>query len=91
VQQKKRNLASHSLMHTFVTLARLAGIPDIEIRALSGHKDAAVMGKYFHVSHVIDSDEARKKIEMSISVKNKQEIAEMKTVTNGEGYMDKRG
>jgi integrase len=67
-QQKERNLTPHSLRHTFVTLAQLAGIADVEIRALSGHKDAAVMAKYSHVSQVIDFAEARRKIEASVGV-----------------------
>jgi integrase len=65
-EQKERFLTFHSMRHTFVTLAQLAGIPDVEIRALSGHKDAAVMAKYSHVPQVIDFDEARRKIEATV-------------------------
>jgi integrase len=72
-EQKERFLTFHSMRHTFVTLAQLAGIPDVEIRALSGHKDAAVMAKYSHVPQVIDFDEARRKIEATVQVEKKSE------------------
>ena len=62
-QQKGRNLTCHSLRHTFVTLAQLSGIPDVEIRALTGQKNAKVMNRYSHVPQVIDFDAARKKLE----------------------------
>jgi integrase len=74
-QQKERNLTPHSLRHTFVTLAQLAGISDVEIRALSGHKDAAVMGKYSHVPQVINFEEARKKLDASVNIKQVQQAA----------------
>jgi integrase len=62
-QQKERVITCHSLRHTFVTLAQLSGIPDIEIRAMTGQKSAQVMGIYSHVPQVIDFDKARKKLE----------------------------
>ena len=62
-QQKERVLTCHSLRHTFVTLAQLSGIPDVEIRAMTGQKSAQVMGIYSHVPQVIDFDKARKKLE----------------------------
>jgi hypothetical protein len=43
----------------------------VEIRALSGHKDAAVMQKYSHIPQVIDFEEARRKIEASVQVEVK--------------------
>jgi integrase len=63
-QQKKRVLTCHSLRHTFVTLAQLSGISDVEIRAMTGQKSAQVMGIYSHVPQVIDFDKARKKLEL---------------------------
>jgi integrase len=63
-QQKERVLTCHSLRHTFVTLAQLSGIPDVEIRAMTGQKSAQVMGIYSHVPQVIDFDKARKKLEL---------------------------
>jgi integrase len=74
-EQKERFLTFHSMRHTFVTLAQLAGIPDVEIRALSGHKDAAVMARYSHVPQVIDFEEARRKIEASVQVTMKPKAA----------------
>jgi integrase len=67
-QQEERNLTPHSLRHTFVTLAQIAGIPDVEIRALTGQKSAAVMNKYSHVPQVINFEEARRKIDASANV-----------------------
>jgi integrase len=74
-EQKERFLTFHSMRHTFVTLAQLAGIPDVEIRALSGHKDAAVMQRYSHVPQVIDFEEARRRIEVSVQVEKKPTAA----------------
>ena len=62
-QQRERILTCHSLRHTFITLAQLSGISDVEIRALAGQKSAKVMNRYSHVPQVIDFDEARKKLE----------------------------
>jgi integrase len=59
-QQEKRNLSPHSLRHTFITLAQLAGIPDVIIRALTGQKSTEVMNRYSHVPKVINFDETRK-------------------------------
>jgi len=61
--QVARNLTLHGLRHTFVTLGRLSGIPDLVIQALAGHKSSAMMEHYSHASQVIDFDEARKKLE----------------------------
>jgi integrase len=62
-EQEKRDVTCHSLRHTFITLARLSGIPDVEIQALAGQKSAQVMAKYSHVPQVIDFDAARRKLE----------------------------
>jgi integrase len=62
-QQRERFLTCHSLRHTFITLAQLSGISDVEIRALAGHKSEKVMNQYSHVPQVLDYNEARKKLE----------------------------
>jgi integrase len=62
-QQKERNLTFHGMRHTFVTLARMAGLPDITVQALAGHKSAEMMNRYSHANQVIDFNEARKKLE----------------------------
>jgi integrase len=62
-RQEERILTCHSLRHTFITLAQLSGIPEVEVQALVGHKNAAVTKKYTHVPQVINFDEARKKLE----------------------------
>ena len=59
----RSNLGDHSLRHTFVTLAQLSGISDVEIRAMTGQKSQAVMNRYSHAPQVINFDEARRKIE----------------------------
>lgn len=61
--QKERNLTLHGMRHTFVTLARMAGLPDITVQALAGHKSAAMMDHYSHAAQVIDFAEARAKLE----------------------------
>jgi integrase len=68
-KQQFRNLTFHGLRHTFITLGRLAGITDLEIQTLAGHKSGAMMERYSHASQVIDFDTARKKIEKTIEAK----------------------
>jgi integrase len=62
-EQRSRNISFHSLRHTYVTLGRMAGISDIEIQVLAGHKSGAMMEHYSHVGQVIDYGAARKKME----------------------------
>ena len=62
-EQDKRFLSCHSLRHTFITLAQLSGIPEVEVQALAGHKNSTITRKYTHVPQVIDFNEARKKLE----------------------------
>jgi integrase len=52
--RKLRNLTFHSLRHTFVTIARLSGLPDITVQALAGHKTSQMMELYSHAEKVID-------------------------------------
>jgi len=67
-QQEERFLSCHSLRHTFVTLAELSGIPDVEIRAMAGHKNIRTQRKYSHVPQVINFDEARRKLETGTAI-----------------------
>jgi len=62
-EQKKRNLTFHGLRHTFVSLARAAGIPDIIVQNLAGHRSAEMMNHYSHGGQVIDFTETRIKLE----------------------------
>jgi hypothetical protein len=41
----------------------MAGLPDITVQALAGHKSAEMMNHYSHAAQVIDFSEARKKLE----------------------------
>ncbi|MDR0524681.1 MAG: site-specific integrase, partial [Spirochaetaceae bacterium] len=61
-EQKRRNITFHSLRHTFITLGRLAGISDLEIQALAGHKSAEMMAHYSHAGQVLDFTAAREKL-----------------------------
>jgi integrase len=62
-EQRRRNLTFHSLRHSYITLGRLAGISDLEIQALAGHKSGAMMERYSHASQVLDFAAAREKLE----------------------------
>ncbi|GHV78758.1 hypothetical protein AGMMS49944_05490 [Spirochaetia bacterium] len=61
-EQRRRNITPHSLRHSFISLGRLAGIPDIEIQEMAGHKNIAQTNHYTHVAQVIDYKAARKKL-----------------------------
>jgi integrase len=65
-EQRQRNLTYHSLRHTFITLGRLAGITDLEIQALAGHKSGAMMERYSHAGQVLDFTAAREKLEKAV-------------------------
>ena len=65
-EQKQRNLTFHGLRHTYVTLGRLAGISDMEIMALAGHKSGAMMENYSHAAQVLDYAAAREKLEKAV-------------------------
>ena len=68
-EQRHRNLTFHGLRHTFITLGRLAGITDLEIQALAGHKSGAMMEQYSHASQVLDFTAAREKLENAIALR----------------------
>lgn len=61
-EQKERNITLHGMRHTFITLARYAGLPDAEVMTLAGHKSVSMMQHYTHAAQVIDFKEAGKKL-----------------------------
>ena len=65
-QQRLRNLSFHSLRHTFITLGRKGGIPNIMIQALARQKYWPTTERYSHPSQIIDMDEAREKLKTAI-------------------------
>jgi len=67
-EQKRRNLSFHCTRHTFITLGRLAGISDLEIQAMAGHKSGAMMEKYSHAAQVLDFAAAREKLEKAVGL-----------------------
>jgi len=67
-EQKRRNLTFHCTRHTFVTLGRLAGISDLEIQAMAGHKSGAMMENYSHAAQVLDFAKAKEKLEKAVGL-----------------------
>jgi integrase len=65
-QISARHLTYHGLRHTYVSLGRMAGISDLEMQALGGHKNGRMMERYSHVPQVLDYDGARTKLELAI-------------------------
>jgi integrase len=65
-EQKRRNLTFHSLRHSFITMSRMAGITDVEIQALAGHRDGRMMENYTHVGQILDFSSAREKLEKAL-------------------------
>jgi integrase len=65
-EQRRRNITFHGLRHSYITLGRLAGISDLEIQTLAGHKSGAMMERYSHASQVLDFAVAREKLEKAI-------------------------
>jgi integrase len=65
-EQKRRNLTFHSLRHSYITMSRMAGITDVEIQALAGHKDGRMMENYTHVGQILDYSVARDKLEKAL-------------------------
>jgi integrase len=68
-EQQRRNLTFHSLRHSYITLGRLAGLTDMEIQALAGHKSGAMMSRYSHASQVLVFTAAREKLEKIVEEK----------------------
>jgi integrase len=67
-ERKERRVTFHSGRHTFVTLGRQAGISDIDIQALAGHKGGTMMAHYSHADQVIDLGAAAMKMESVIGI-----------------------
>jgi integrase len=65
-EQRRRNITFHSLRHSYITLGRIAGISDLEIQTLAGHKSGAMMSHYSHAGQVIDFDAVRGKLQKAI-------------------------
>jgi integrase len=61
--RRQRNITFHSLRHTFVSLARMAGIGDFQAQALAGHKSSAMMERYSHRKGVVEVSECGKIID----------------------------
>jgi hypothetical protein len=45
----------------------MAGINDLEIQALAGHKSGRMMDHYSHVPQVLDYNEVREKLEKALT------------------------
>jgi integrase len=71
-ERKKRRVTFHSGRHTFVTLGRQAGISDMDIQALAGHKSGTMMAHYSHAAQVIDLSGAGMKMEAVIGRRGAQ-------------------
>lgn len=67
--QEARRITFHQARHTYVTLGRLAGISDLEIQALAGHKSAAMMDHYSHAGQVLDFAAAKRAIDNAVTPK----------------------
>ncbi|MEI8093056.1 MAG: site-specific integrase [Spirochaetales bacterium] len=65
-ERAERNLTYHGLRHTFVTLARMAGIPELAIQAITGHKDDVMMDHYSHAAQVLDFSDAIAKMDAAL-------------------------
>jgi integrase len=65
-ERKKRRITFHSGRHTFVTLGRQAGISDMDIQALAGHRSGTMMAHYSHAAQVVDLSGAGRKMEAVI-------------------------
>ncbi len=62
-QRIKRNINLHAMRHSFITLARNLGMPDISVMALSGHKSPEMLGRYSHGNQTLDFQVVRSQIE----------------------------
>lgn len=58
-----RNLNLHAMRHSFITLARNLGMPDISVMALSGHKSPEMLTRYSHGNQTLDFQVVRSQIE----------------------------
>jgi hypothetical protein len=63
---------SHSLRHTYITIGRLSGISDMEIRALAGHRAGVMTEQYSHAGQVIDFNGVRERLQKVIGKQSKK-------------------
>jgi integrase len=70
----ERRLSFHSLRHSFVSLSRLAGIPDFLVQRYARHKSPGMMEQYSH-SEIIDFSDARKKLAAVVKPKKPRKAA----------------
>jgi integrase/recombinase XerD len=68
-ERRRRNLNLHALRHSFITLARSLGMPDVSVMALSGHKSPEMLTRYSHGAQVLDFNAARESFERAVSSK----------------------
>ena len=68
-ERRRRNLNLHALRHSFITLARSLGMPDVSVMALSGHKSPEMLTRYSHGAQVLDFTAAREALEKAVSRK----------------------
>ncbi len=69
-EQRRRRLSFHSGRHAYVSLSRLAGLPDFLVQRFARHKTPMMMENYSH-SNILDIEEARKKLGKVVEVKKK--------------------
>jgi integrase len=61
-KQRERNITPHGLRHTFISLARLAGVDDLTVQTLAGHSNLSMTDHYTHAAQAIDFTAAREKL-----------------------------
>jgi integrase/recombinase XerD len=68
-ERRRRNLNLHALRHSFITLARTLGMPDVSVMALSGHKSPEMLTRYSHGAQVLDFAASRAALEEAVQTK----------------------
>ena len=68
-ERRRRNLNLHALRHSFITLARSLGMPDVSVMALSGHRSPEMLTRYTHGAAVLDFAAARLALEKAVERK----------------------
>jgi len=69
LERAARNITFHGLRHSFITMARSSGLPDVTVQALAGHKTARMMDRYTHTAEIIDFKQARAAMEKAVEPK----------------------
>ncbi|GMO27401.1 MAG: hypothetical protein Ta2B_08090 [Termitinemataceae bacterium] len=62
--QKARNITQHSMRHSFISLARLAGVDDLTVQTWARHSDLKMTDHYTHAAQVIDYEAYRAKFRL---------------------------